>query len=282
MSRRKMTEEEKQAAKEKKKIKLLQESYKRELRDLRKYRIPEPAYLHAVGDRVKYGSWDWTAVLEILDGGKIYKCFSVTKHTKRNVPNETVGKIHYLPWFDTGIYKTEYPERVEEDEEVHIQFTQRDIIGILRFMYNQYGIDLSPDYQRGNVWSIDQKTALIDSIFKNVDIGKFCVIKRRWGSNPSVPETPFMYEMLDGKQRLTAIWEFYTGRFKYKDLYYYEMHPRDRHHLKHYSISVGETNPLTDEQKYRYFLKLNTTGTPVSEKHMNRVRQLWLKKKTKN
>ena len=32
---------------------------------------------------------------------------------------------------------------------------------------------------------------------------------------------------------------------------------------------------MTDEQKYRYFLKLNVSGTPMSEEHIEKVRKLW-------
>jgi hypothetical protein len=33
---------------------------------------------------------------------------------------------------------------------------------------------------------------------------------------------------------------------------------------------------LTQEQKYRYFLKLNTTGMPVDKKHIKKVKKMWL------
>jgi hypothetical protein len=80
--------------------------------------------------------------------------------------------------------------------------------------------------------------------------------------------------MLDGKQRLTAVIEYYTGQFAYKGKYYDDLHPRDKHHFKYYSVSEAETAPLTKKQKYRYFLKLNTTGTPVDPAHMAHVAKL--------
>ena len=68
---------------------------------------------------------------------------------------------------------------------------------------------------RGNVWDIEDKVKLIDSIFNNIDVGKFAFIKVPYKDNsPS-------YECLDGKQRVTALIEFYEGRFEYKGLKYY-------------------------------------------------------------
>jgi len=280
MPRKKMTESEKFLMKLRKQQKMDVAGIEREWEDVQRQRIPEPAYYHKVGDRVDYGAWNYTEVLEVIDGGKIYKCFSCTMHDHYGTP--VYGdKIHFEAWFRLGFYKENWPERVEEDRDIFFNYSQRDLSGLLSLMFSDYGIDLEPDYQRGNVWDQSQKDSLIDSIFKNIDIGKFTIIKREWGSNPHKPKTPFMYEMLDGKQRLTAIYDFYCGRFKYKGMYFYEMNIRDREHFKHYSISYAETQPLTDEQKYRYFIKLNTTGTPVDQEHLRKVRELWLKEQLK-
>lgn len=281
MPRRKMTEAEKFQMKLNKQKKHEQSLVERDLIDVSRRRIPEPSYFHQIGDRVNYGAWEFTEILDVIDGGKIYKCFSCTMHNHYGTP--VYGdKVHYEMWFDLGFYKKDWPDRLEEGRDIRFHYSQRDLSGILSMMHSDYGIDLEPDYQRGNVWTDAQKVALIDSVFRNIDIGKFTIIKRNWGKDPNKPETPFMYEMLDGKQRITALYEFYTGKFKYKGLYFYEMHPRDREHFKHYSISESETEPLTDEQKYRYFLKLNTTGMPVDKKHLRKVRELWLKEQLKN
>lgn len=281
MPRKKLTDSEKFMAKLRKNQKHKQHLIDREWEDIQRKRIPAPAYHHNIGDEVDYGAWAYTEILDVYENGKIYKCYSCTMHNQYGKPIYG-DKIHFEAWYNLG-FKTidEWPKRVEEDDDIFFCYSQRDLSGLLSRMFSEYGIDLEPDYQRGNVWDESQKVALIDSIFKNIDIGKFTIIKRKWGKDPNKPETPFMYEMLDGKQRLTAIYEFYTSRFKYKGLYFYEMNPRDREHFKHYPINESETEPLTDEQKYRYFLKLNTTGTPVDQNHMRKVRELWLKEQLK-
>jgi len=256
---------------------------KRDHIDIKRMNIPTPAYIFEVGDEVDYGAWSFTEVLEVYEDGKYYKLYSCSLNTNTNRGNVWSEKVHYEAWFTLGFYHTseeiEAMERFEEDEDIFINYSQRDLISLIGKMSDEHGIDLNPEYQRGLVWTHSQKISLIDSIFKNVDIGKFSVIRRPWGNDNNKPITPKLYEMLDGKQRLTAIWEYYCGGFKYKGKYFYELHPRDRNHFKHYGISYAETNPMTDEQKYRYFLKLNTTGVPISEEHMDRVRKLWLDSK---
>ncbi len=66
-------------------------------------------------------------------------------------------------------------------------------------------IDTNPDYQRPPVWSIAQKQLLIDTILRGYDIPK--MYWRRIGKNPD------KYEVVDGQQRLRAIWEFMEGKF---------------------------------------------------------------------
>ena len=66
-------------------------------------------------------------------------------------------------------------------------------------------IDTNPDYQRPSVWAPSQKKLLIDSILRNYDIPK--MYWRKVGKNPD------KYEVVDGQQRLRAIWEFMEGKF---------------------------------------------------------------------
>lgn len=148
-----------------------------------------------------------------------------------------------------------------------LNYSQRDIYSIVHIYYNS-GLDLNPDYQRGNVWKQDDKVFLIDSIFKNIDIGKFTIIRRSWDAYKK------LYEVLDGKQRIIALLEFFEDKLKYKGLKFSELHPIDQHHFEHYNVSFSEASNLSHEQKYRYFLNLNVTGKPVDPNHINYVKQL--------
>lgn len=281
MPRRKLTKEEKKALKAKRDYEKIVNSYRTTLKQSlnecqRMDMIPEPAYTFEIGDRVEYGAFDWSGVLEVCEGGKYYKLFSIHWNTNTNMGDHWSYKIHYEVWFRLIPYGSGDDAPIfEEDDDIFFSYQQRDMRSLLYLMCKEYGIDLEPDYQRELVWTEAQKYSLIDSIMKNIDIGKFTIIRRPWGNNPSKPATPKLYEMLDGKQRLTTLWEFYTGQFTYKGLRFYQLNPSDRRHFKNYRISYAECEPLTDEQKYRYFLKLNTSGVPISDAHMERVRRLW-------
>jgi hypothetical protein len=253
-----------------------QHCMEKSLKDVKEANIHTPPKYRVfkVGDRVQYGRWDYCEILEVCEGGKYYLCYQETKNIEygKYIGQNKQKRYHkwttLMPWLPTD-YIQEMDE-ITENDDVRFNFQQRHLESLLSTYYSGLsGLDLNPEYQRGNVWTDAQKIALIDSIFKNVDIGKFAVIRRPFSTDREV------YEMLDGKQRFNAVREFYESRFKYKGKYFHELCPRDRGHFRDYSISYAETEPLTPEQKYRYFLKLNTTGTPVDPKHLKKVKELW-------
>ena len=74
----------------------------------------------------------------------------------------------------------------------------------------QKKINPRPQYQRAPVWNKTKKQKLIDSILRGYDIPKFYL-----------RETPqsdkYEHEVVDGQQRLRAIWEFRTDGYELGD-----------------------------------------------------------------
>lgn len=66
-------------------------------------------------------------------------------------------------------------------------------------------IDTNPDFQRPAVWTTAQKQLLVDSILREYDVPKMYWRK--------VSEKPDRYDVVDGQQRLRAIWSFVDGEF---------------------------------------------------------------------
>ena len=63
-----------------------------------------------------------------------------------------------------------------------------------------------PDWQRGKVWNNAKKQKLIDSILRGWRLPKFYFLLT--GASPKE------YDVLDGQQRLNAIWDFFAGELK--------------------------------------------------------------------
>jgi hypothetical protein len=244
------------------------EQLERNLRDFREYRINPPTIQYSVGQRVQRGAIKESVVTEVLDGGKIYKLHE--KFIEQNYGNPLqCERDAYAAWHDLYPYidPQHRPPQLSYRDSVFIQYMQMSTMSIFTTYYN-FGLDMEPDYQRGNVWTLDDKVKLIDSIFNNVDIGKFVFIKLPFREGcPS-------YECLDGKQRVTALVEFNEGRFAYKGMTIHQMCGHDQDHFGDYPISMAHLSPMTDKQKYEYFLKLNMGGKAQDPRHLAYVKGL--------
>lgn len=82
-------------------------------------------------------------------------------------------------------------------------------------------LDLSPEYQRKNIWDNDKKTAFIESLYMGIIIPPIYVVEIL-GEDFLLDTTT--YEVVDGKQRLTTIKDFLRNEFclKSKSLEYYK------------------------------------------------------------
>jgi len=73
-------------------------------------------------------------------------------------------------------------------------------------------IQLDPPYQRqGAVWSLEKKRLLIDSLLNDFDIPK--IYFHEHITPIEVEGRRVRYSLVDGRQRLEAIWDFVDGKF---------------------------------------------------------------------
>ncbi|WP_081629057.1 DUF262 domain-containing protein [Methyloversatilis discipulorum] len=91
---------------------------------------------------------------------------------------------------------------------------------IIRIYSEREEIQLDPDYQRmGGVWTPEKKKLLIDSILNDYDIPK---IYFHAFSREQRKTTGYSYAVIDGRQRLEAIWQFIEGKFGLADDFVYQ------------------------------------------------------------
>lgn len=91
---------------------------------------------------------------------------------------------------------------------------------VLRVFSDRDEIELEPDYQRiSEIWNREKRQLLIDSLLNDFDIPKFYFNKL----TPMKEDAgkPRRYAIVDGKQRLQAIWDFIDGKLKTDDGFVY-------------------------------------------------------------
>lgn len=124
----------------------------------------------------------------------------------------------------------------------------------LVFMNSQGQIDLRPDYQRNAVWGLYNKQLLIDSIIIGIPIPKLFFHKPSGSNN---------WEVVDGQQRLRAIFEFMDNQYPlgrqtddFSGLKFKELPSDVQHEISAYNIEVQELEDWTNEEIEDMFLRL--------------------------
>ena len=213
----------------------------------------EPAYEFEIGDHIRYG-YDSTAIVSYISQDK--KIYGVM-HEKSNC-------INFFGWQELRSVEHSNTNFVR-NKDMRIDFNTTEISNILTAYYH-FGVDMNPDYQRGYVWETEDKELLIDSIFNNIGIGKITLVRLLNGDCG--------YEILDGKQRLNTLVEFYENRFPYKGYYYNDLSNIDQAHFIHYGISVGYITYADKKTILKYFLMLNRTGKTMDKKQLDKVEKM--------
>lgn len=148
---------------------------------------------------------------------------------------------------------------------------------------------LNPEYQRRKRWDDTRKSRLIESFIMNVPIPPIFLYEVDYS----------IYEVMDGQQRLTAIFDFYKGKFNLKGLEYwrelnglnYQNLPKqvkkgiDRRYLS--SIVLLQETAKSEEEAERLkqivFERLNSGGEKLTRQetrnalHNGKFNQLCIK-----
>lgn len=229
---------------------------------------PPKRRIYRVGQRIRYGALKETYVREVFADGKYYLIESIGVVRERNGAPQ--NEFNIVRWFDIFPLNNKVSvTNFTKEEKYFIRMLNSPISSLINMVHaNHAGVDMDVEYQREHVWTMKDKIDLITSIFDNIDIGKFVFIMRNENHDGRY------YEILDGKQRLTAITEFYEDRFKYKGYYFSELSFRDQHKFTEHMVSYGYLENPNKETIFESFIKLNTCGKPMDKKHINHVKKL--------
>lgn len=248
----------------------LENQKKREIEKIKERldRFSNPTYSFDIGDKVKFGGFKGTVVEDVLFDGKVYGVIC-TSEKKDGVNVIEEKSYHTVEWTEVRPLEDGETDFTRNDD-VRLLFTNSDLDALLHTYYGM-GIDMNPEYQRGYVWTQEDKELLIDSVFNNIDIGKFVLI---YLSDYEYFERGKSYEILDGKQRLSAIIEFYENRFPYKGKYYNDLSYKDKRTFNKFTISVAKVHETDKKTVLKYFLMLNRTGRSMDKTHLDKVEQM--------
>ena len=132
--------------------------------------------------------------------------------------------------------------------------------------------------QRGLCWTLLQKQEFIISILKGCPIPKIAVIRQKQFSFDDG-----VYEVIDGKQRITTYLDFVAGKFPIiyngEEYYIKDLDENTRNEIEYRCDFRGDLaysyadSPISDEEKIEWFKQINFLGTPQDIEHLNKLTQ---------
>jgi len=132
-------------------------------------------------------------------------------------------------------------------------------------------LDLSPRFQRRNRWDRERQSQLIESFLMNVPVPPVYLAEESRG----------VFAVIDGKQRLTAITQFFNGEYPIRDLQL----RTDLEGMRYSDLPLEVSSALNmrplravtvmrqtpDWVKYEVFIRLNRGGQPLNAQEIRNV-----------
>lgn len=129
-------------------------------------------------------------------------------------------------------------------------------------------LDLTPDFQRELVWSQRKKSELIESILMGIPLPAFYVREQDNG----------VYVVVDGKQRLTTLFDYMDEKFKLESLKilkemngkgFKDLTPLQQNKLEDYSLQLNVIKaPTSDRVIFDLFDRVNRGGVTLNNQEM--------------
>lgn len=151
--------------------------------------------------------------------------------------------------------------------EVRIVREQYSILHVKRLCEERKELIIAPDFQRDKVWGLKQKMELVESILMGIPIPVIYLFEMKNGTK----------QVVDGRQRITAILDFLNNQFALKDLkilhnlkgYFKDLDPKLQGVFEDYQLFFYIIQPPTPERvKYDIFDRVNRGGTKLNSQEM--------------
>lgn len=138
----------------------------------------------------------------------------------------------------------------------------------LKRQHEKNRINLAPNFQRGNVWKLKQKSELIESILMGIPLPIMYFFQDKTG----------VKQVIDGKQRLTTLFDFLDESFSLTELTvmqdlkgkkFSDLTPIQQGKIEDYKLSINIIKPPTpDRIKFDIFDRVNRGGTRLNNQEM--------------
>jgi uncharacterized protein with ParB-like and HNH nuclease domain len=150
-------------------------------------------------------------------------------------------------------------------------------------------LDLLPDFQRGHVWTEAQQIAYIEFFLRGGMSGRVIYLNcPNWGHFNKIKKGGYRdFVIVDGLQRLTALMKFVRGELPAFGHYVFPKEGQsvvmegrsyfgDRIRMSDAcnNIRININNLTTRDAVLKWYLEMNSGGTPHTQEELNKVKRM--------
>ncbi len=140
----------------------------------------------------------------------------------------------------------------------------KDITHQLDWYKKSFDLDLDPAFQRGHVWTEGQQTAYIEFKLQGGKGGDDVYLNA-----PKYDDYKGKLELVDGKQRLTAIMKFLNNELRAFGLLHNEFEGKIDSDIQ----IIFNINNLDDQEVLKWYVSLNS-GVAHSKEEIDRIKDM--------
>lgn len=159
-------------------------------------------------------------------------------------------------------------DSVYPNAEVRVEKAQYSTMHLKRLVEARKELVIDPDFQRNDVWEPKQSAELVESILMGIPIPTIYLFEMKNGTK----------QVVDGRQRITAILDFLNDKFILKDLRilpqcngkkFSDLDAKMQGIFEDYQLFFYIIQPPTPERvKYDIFDRVNRGGTRLNNQEM--------------
>lgn len=250
------------------------------------YEVGESVYVRGLGSQDENAFNSTAKIIRVEDTGVIIKKYGRDELVPFSDLKKTTYDIGFNPFPEVN-FKGE-PRAINYNLESIIFSLERSMtyktekgFTINRVSFDPY-IEIDGEkhyYQRPLVWTLEDKQLLLDSIYNRINCGAIIVRNRsfKWNETRECEADTSFKDIVDGKQRLSAIMEFLKDGYPDSNgKYYSDFSERAQNDLlSHQLFAYSEFGEeATDQDVINQFLKVNFSGKPQSKEHIEFVKTI--------